>query len=58
MSAIVRVQLKDGTYREVCSSFCHLKTKDVGYGFTDNAKQKGAALEKAKKEAVSDGLKR
>jgi DNA repair and recombination protein RAD52 len=47
ISAIVRVQLKDGTYHE-----------DVGYGFSENAKAKGAALEKAKKEAVSDALKR
>lgn len=30
----------------------------MGYGYFENAKGKGAALEKAKKEAVSDALKR
>lgn len=47
VSAVVRIQLKDGTYHE-----------DVGYGISENQKTKGAALEKAKKEAVSDALKR
>jgi len=47
VSAVVRIQLKDGTYHE-----------DVGYGFSENSKGKGAGLEKAKKEAVSDALKR
>lgn len=47
VSAVIRIQLKDGTYHE-----------DVGYGIAENQKTKGAALEKAKKEAVSDGLKR
>mmetsp|Transcript_8727 Transcript_8727/g.12046 ORF Transcript_8727/g.12046 Transcript_8727/m.12046 type:complete len:267 (-) Transcript_8727:794-1594(-) len=47
VSAVVRIQLKDGTYHE-----------DVGYGSAENQKSKAAALEKAKKEAVSDALKR
>ncbi|KZV76415.1 recombination protein Rad52 [Peniophora sp. CONT] len=47
ISAMVRVTLKDGTYHE-----------DVGYGTADNLKSKGAALDKAKKEAVTDGVKR
>jgi len=45
-TAIVRVELKDGTYHE-----------DVGCGIGD-ARQKGSAVEKAKKEAATDGLKR
>ena len=47
VTAVVRVQLKDGTFHE-----------DVGYGMADNQKSKGAALEKAKKEAVTDAMKR
>ena len=43
---MVRVTLKDGTSHE-----------DVGYGTAENPK-KGAAIEKAKKEAVSDARKR
>ncbi|PRP83753.1 hypothetical protein PROFUN_09085 [Planoprotostelium fungivorum] len=46
ISAVVRVQLKDGSFHE-----------DVGYGTADNMK-KGLAIEKAKKEAISDALKR
>jgi len=45
ISAVIRVQLKDGSFHE-----------DVGYGLGEG--KKGAALEKAKKEAISDGLKR
>lgn len=45
--AIVQVSLKDGTSHE-----------DVGYGSSENMKSKGLALEKARKEAVSDGRKR
>ena len=45
--ALVRVQLKDGV--------CH---KDVGYGRADEMKFKAQAIAKARKEAVTDGLKR
>ncbi|OXV06860.1 hypothetical protein Egran_05379 [Elaphomyces granulatus] len=44
---IVRVTLKDGTYHE-----------DLGYGCIDNCKGKAAAFQKAKKEGITDGLKR
>ncbi|EGO29616.1 hypothetical protein SERLADRAFT_405547 [Serpula lacrymans var. lacrymans S7.9] len=47
VSAIVRVTLRDGVFHE-----------DVGYGLLENSKSKGAALDKCKKEAVTDGLKR
>ncbi|KAH3687713.1 hypothetical protein WICPIJ_001297 [Wickerhamomyces pijperi] len=47
ISATIRVILKDGAYHE-----------DIGYGSIENAKTKAAAFEKAKKEAVTDGLKR
>ncbi|KAJ3231359.1 DNA repair protein rad52 [Chytriomyces hyalinus] len=47
VSTIVRVTLKDGTSHE-----------DVGYGSIENAKSKGMAFEKAKKESVTDGIKR
>ncbi|KAG6873663.1 hypothetical protein C0995_012597 [Termitomyces sp. Mi166 len=46
-TAIVRVTLRDGVFHE-----------DVGYGMLENSKSKGAALDKCKKEAVTDGLKR
>lgn len=46
MTAVVKVVLRDGTFHE-----------DVGYGISDN-KNKGEAIEKAKKEAVSDARKR
>ncbi|XP_036155458.1 DNA repair protein RAD52 homolog isoform X3 [Myotis myotis] len=45
--AFVRVQLKDGSYHE-----------DVGYGVSEGLKSKALSLEKARKEAVTDGLKR
>ncbi|KAJ6487717.1 RAD52 DNA repair protein [Mycena sanguinolenta] len=47
ISAIMRVTLKEGVFHE-----------DVGYGMIENAKAKGMALDKCKKEAVTDGLKR
>lgn len=47
VSAIVRITLKDGSFRE-----------DIGYGISENQKQKGKALEQGKKKAVSDALKR
>lgn len=47
MSAVVRVTLKDGSFHE-----------DIGYGNSENQRQKSAAFEQAKKKAVSDGLKR
>lgn len=42
-----RVTLKNGVYKE-----------DVGFGSSENQKIKGLAIEKAKKEAVTDALKR
>jgi DNA repair and recombination protein RAD52 len=47
LSTIVRVTLRDGTYHE-----------DIGYGHIENCKGKAAAFEKAKKEAVTDAMKR
>ena len=47
MSTFVRVQLKDGTYHE-----------DVGYGVSEGMRSKALSIEKARKEAVTDGLKR
>ncbi|EPT00620.1 hypothetical protein FOMPIDRAFT_1122209 [Fomitopsis schrenkii] len=47
ITAIVRVTLRDGVYHE-----------DVGYGLLENSKSKGAALDKCKKEAVTDAVKR
>ena len=46
-TAMVRVTLKDGTYHE-----------DLGTGIMENAKGKGMAIEKAKKEAITDAKKR
>ncbi|KAL6122254.1 hypothetical protein NUSPORA_00721 [Nucleospora cyclopteri] len=46
-SSLCRITLSDGTYKE-----------DVGFGSSDNLKSKGMAIEKAKKEAVTDSLKR
>ncbi|EKM58099.1 uncharacterized protein PHACADRAFT_90029 [Phanerochaete carnosa HHB-10118-sp] len=47
VTAVVRVTLRDGVFHE-----------DTGYGLLENSKSKGAALDKCKKEAVTDGLKR
>ncbi|KAF9084851.1 DNA repair protein rad52 [Mortierella sp. AD031] len=47
VSCIVRVTLKDGTFHE-----------DLGYGSSENQRSKAASLEKAKKEAATDALKR
>ncbi|XP_051886432.1 DNA repair protein RAD52 homolog isoform X3 [Pristis pectinata] len=47
VSAFVKVQLKDGCFHE-----------DVGYGVSEGLKSKAMSLEKARKEAVTDGLKR
>jgi DNA recombination protein Rad52 len=47
ISCLVRVTLKDGTFHE-----------DLGYGVADNMRRKAEAFEKAKKEAVTDALKR
>ena len=41
------MQLKDGTYHE-----------DVGYGVSEGMRSKALSIEKARKEAVTDGLKR
>lgn len=43
---MIRISLKDGTYHE-----------DVGFGCAEN-RNKGLAIENAKKEAVSDARKR
>ncbi|EPQ52213.1 Rad52/22 double-strand break repair protein [Gloeophyllum trabeum ATCC 11539] len=47
VTAIVRVTLRDGAFHE-----------DIGYGMLENSKSKGAALDKCKKEAVTDAIKR
>lgn len=47
ISCIVRVTLKDGTHRE-----------DVGFGSSENQRNKSMAYEKARKEAATDALKR
>jgi DNA repair and recombination protein RAD52 len=47
VSSIVRITLKDGSYHE-----------DVGYGSMENSSKKAAALDKAKKESVTDAIKR
>ncbi|KAF7682637.1 DNA repair and recombination protein RAD52 [Astathelohania contejeani] len=47
VSCVVRITLNDGCYRE-----------DVGFGSSENQKTKSVAYEKAKKEAVTDALKR
>lgn len=47
ISCRVRVSLKDGTFHD-----------DIGYGTAENQKNKGIALEKAKKESVTDAIKR
>lgn len=41
------LSLQDGSYHE-----------DVGYGVSEGLKSKALSLEKARKEAVTDGLKR
>ncbi|KAJ2162561.1 DNA repair protein rad52 [Coemansia sp. RSA 552] len=46
-SCVMRITLRDGTYRE-----------DVGFGMIENVKSKGQALEKVRKEATTDALKR
>ena len=47
ISCVVRVTVKDGAFRE-----------NIGYGSMISARQKGEAFEKAKKEAVTDAMKR
>ncbi|XP_063595130.1 uncharacterized protein LOC134772038 [Penaeus indicus] len=47
VSARVRVQLKDGVFHE-----------DIGYGVSEGMKSKALSIEKARKEAVTDGMKR
>ncbi|TFK71288.1 Rad52 22 double-strand break repair protein [Pluteus cervinus] len=47
VTAIVKVTLRDGVFHE-----------DIGYGMLENSRSKGAAIDKCKKEAVTDGLKR
>lgn len=47
VGAIVRVTLRDGSYHE-----------DQGYGVSEGMRSKAMSIEKARKEAVTDGLKR
>lgn len=47
ITAIVTITLKDGTKKE-----------DVGFGSAENQKMQGLAMEKARKEAATDALKR
>jgi hypothetical protein len=47
VSVVMRITLRDGTFHE-----------DIGYGHCENVKMKHMALEKARKEASTDGLKR
>jgi len=47
VSAIVKVQLKDGVFHE-----------DIGYGVSEGMRSKALSIEKARKEAVTDALKR
>ena len=47
IAATVKVQLKDGAFHE-----------DVGYGVSEGMGSKALSIEKARKEAVTDGLKR
>ncbi|KAL7270406.1 Cell death protease [Rhizina undulata] len=47
ISVTMRVGISNGAFHE-----------DIGYGTADNGKSKGLAIEKAKKEAVTDGVKR
>ena len=46
-TCMVRVTLRDGTFHD-----------DVGFGSTLNEKDRGKGIENARKEAVSDGMKR
>ncbi|CAD5122005.1 DgyrCDS10458 [Dimorphilus gyrociliatus] len=47
VSAFIKVTLRNGSFHE-----------DIGYGISSGLSSKGLALEKARKEAVTDGLKR
>jgi DNA recombination protein Rad52 len=47
ISCMIRIYLKDGTFHD-----------DIGYGSAENQKSKVAAYEKARKEAVTDAMKR
>lgn len=47
ISCMVRVYLRDGTFHD-----------DIGYGSSEGQRSKGASYEKARKEAVTDAMKR
>lgn len=47
ISCLVRVHLRDGTFHD-----------DIGYGSAENQRSKAVAYEKARKEAVTDAMKR
>ncbi|KAJ3164753.1 DNA repair protein rad52 [Irineochytrium annulatum] len=53
--AVVTITLRDGTSHELNISPL---TQDIGYGNMENAKCKGSALQKARKEAITDAIKR
>lgn len=46
-TCLCRITVSDGTFKE-----------DVGFGSAENQRMKGLAIEKAKKEAVTDSFKR
>lgn len=63
----MRITLKDGTHREVyispwgrknSGSEANRAPQDIGYGSADNLKLKSQVYEKAKKQAVTDAIKR
>ncbi|KAL9537444.1 hypothetical protein MBANPS3_011767, partial [Mucor bainieri] len=47
VSVTMRITLKDGTYRE-----------DIGYATSQNSPHKGLAIDKARKAATTDAMKR
>ncbi|KAI8886312.1 heavy metal translocatin [Backusella circina FSU 941] len=47
IAAVVRITLRDGTFHE-----------DIGYGNAENSKTKSAAFEQARKQAITDAMKR
>ncbi|GAN06982.1 rad52/22 double-strand break repair protein [Mucor ambiguus] len=55
VSVTMRITLRDGTYREVglFSQFA-----DIGYASSQNAPNKGIAIDKARKAATTDAIKR
>lgn len=71
VSAFVKVELKVSALDKIDTQHCEEHTissaslpqdgsyhEDVGYGVSEGLKSKALSLEKARKEAVTDGLKR